>query len=127
MLARLKTEGITILVSTPYMDEAKLCDRVALIQKGSILSIDSPAGITGQFPGALYGLEAANTHLLLREARAYPGTKSCFAFGDALHVTFERGQEKGVVDWLKGKGLPDVKMRSIQPGIEDVFIHLLKD
>jgi len=127
MLARLKAEGITILVSTPYMDEARLCDRVALIQKGSILSIDSPAGIVGQFPGDLYGLEAANTHLLLREARAYPGTKSCFAFGDALHVTFEQGKEAGAVEWLKGKGLPDVKMERIQPGIEDVFIHLLKD
>jgi len=127
MLARLKAEGITILVSTPYMDEARLCDRVALIQKGGILSIDSPAGIVGQFPGDLYGLEAANTHLLLREARAYPGTKSCFAFGDALHVTFEQGKEAGAVEWLKGKGLPDVKMERIQPGIEDVFIHLLKD
>ncbi|HVU93983.1 MAG TPA: ABC transporter ATP-binding protein [Puia sp.] len=127
MLARLKAEGITILVSTPYMDEARLCDRVGLIQKGSILSIDSPAGIVGQFPGDLYGLEAANTHRLLREARAYPGTRSCFAFGDALHVTFERGKEGEAVEWLKGKGLPDVKMERIQPGIEDVFIHLLKD
>jgi len=127
MLARLKAEGITILVSTPYMDEARLCDRIALIQKGSILSIDSPAGITGQFPGVLYGVTAENTHLLLREVRAYSGTKSCFAFGDALHVTFAEGAEAGVLDWLKGRGLGDARVEPIQPGIEDVFIHLLKD
>src|ERR1700760_5174420 len=66
MLARLKAEGITILVSTPYMDEAKLCDRIALIQKGNILSIDTPDGIVGQFPGELYGVQAGDTHLLLR-------------------------------------------------------------
>src|SRR5579872_4075136 len=66
MLGRLKAEGITILVSTPYMDEAKLCDRVALVQKGNILSIDSPDGIVRQFPGELYGVRAENTHLLLR-------------------------------------------------------------
>jgi ABC-2 type transport system ATP-binding protein len=127
MLARLKAEGITILVSTPYMDEAKLCDRIALIQKGSILSIDTPEGIVAQFPGDLYGVHAANAHLLLREMRAYPGTKSCFAFGDALHVTFESGKEAGAVDWLKGKGLDDVTLEKIKPGIEDCFIHLLKD
>jgi ABC-type multidrug transport system ATPase subunit len=127
MLARLKSEGITILVSTPYMDEAKLCDRIALIQKGKILSIDTPAGIVEQFPGALFGLEAENTHLLLREVRAYPGTKSCFAFGDSLHVTFDGEQGSGALEWLKGKGLTDVRMQRIEPGIEDVFIHLLKD
>lgn len=127
MLGRLKAEGITILVSTPYMDEAKLCDRIALIQKGNILSIDTPEGIVGQFPGVLYGVTAEDTHRLLREVRAYPGTKSCFAFGDALHVTFVSGGEGELLAWLKGKGLGDAKVERIEPGIEDVFIHLLKD
>jgi ABC-type multidrug transport system ATPase subunit len=127
MLARLKAEGITILVSTPYMDEARRCDRIALIQKGSILSIDTPDGIVRSFPGEMYGVQAENMHLLLREVRAYPGTKSCFAFGDALHVTFTAGGEKGVLEWLKGRGLGDAHMERITPGIEDSFIHLLKD
>jgi len=126
MLARLKAEGITILVSTPYMDEAKLCDRIALIQKGSILSIDDPAGIVRSFPDKLYAVQAGNTHLLLREVRAYPGTSSCFAFGDALHVTFRNGEEQGLIPYLQGKGLPDTTMSAITPGIEDCFIHLLK-
>jgi ABC-2 type transport system ATP-binding protein len=127
MLARLKAEGITILVSTPYMDEARLCDRIALIQKGSILSIDSPEGIIRSFPGELYGVQAGNTHLLLREVRAYPGTKSCFAFGDALHVTFEGDGAAGLLPLLREKGLADTRMERIKPGIEDCFIHLLKD
>jgi len=128
MLKRLKAEGITILVSTPYMDEARLCDRIALIQKGSILSIDTPEGIVEQFPGDLYGVTAANTHLLLREVRAYAGTQRCFAFGDALHVTFAGGGSvDGLLGHLRGKGLADAKVEKIRPGIEDVFIQLLKD
>src|SRR6201996_8218835 len=90
MLARLKAEGITILVSTPYMDEAVLCDRIALIESGKILSIDTPAEIIAQFPVDLYAVHAANTHKLLREVRSYNGTGTCFAFGDALHVTLKR-------------------------------------
>ncbi|HEY4110916.1 ABC transporter ATP-binding protein [Puia sp.] len=127
MLARLKAEGITILVSTPYMDEARLCDRIALIQKGSILSIDTPEGIVRSFPKELYGVQAGNTHLLLREVQAFPGTETCFAFGDALHVTFAPGKEGDVLPWLKEKGLGDARMQRITPGIEDCFIHLLKN
>src|SRR5271167_1530588 len=87
MLARLKAEGITILVSTPYMDEARRCDRIALMQKGSVLSVNDPEGIIRDFPGELYGIQSANTHRLLQATRTYPGTATCFAFGDALHVT----------------------------------------
>lgn len=127
MLARLKAEGITMLVSTPYMDEATRCDRIALIQKGSILSVDDPAGIVRAFPGDLYAAQAANTHLLLREVRAYPGTDSCFAFGESLHVTFKDDAARGLLPWLADKGLPGASLEKIRPGIEDCFIHLLKD
>src|SRR6201994_2778139 len=74
MLRRLKQEGITILVSTPYMDEANLCDRIALIQKGTILSIDTPAAIVNAFPLELFAVRASKTHQLLKDVRAYPGT-----------------------------------------------------
>jgi len=135
MLARLKAEGITIMVSTPYMDEANRCDRIALIQKGQILSVDTPAGIVGQFPVDLYAVHSANTHKLLREVRNYPGTDSCFAFGDALHVTFKGGaagaHEGGdgparLTNYLRERGLADVGMEKIPPGVEDCFIQLLK-
>lgn len=135
MLARLKAEGITIMVSTPYMDEANRCDRIALIQKGQILSVDTPAGIVGQFPVDLYAVHSANTHKLLREVRNYPGTDSCFAFGDALHVTFKGGAAgaheggdgpAGLTNYLRERGLADVSMEKIPPGVEDCFIQLLK-
>lgn len=145
MLARLKAGGITILVSTPYMDEARLCDRIALIQKGSILSVDEPEAIILSFPRDLFAVRAGKMHLLLGEVRAYPGTESCFAFGDALHVTFgdgpdrgkmgeaaaERGRmgeaAEGLLPYLRQRGLDDVHMEKITPGIEDCFIHLLKN
>lgn len=127
MLKRLKAQGITILVSTPYMDEANLCDRIALIQKGSILSIDTPENIVTSFPETLYAVKAANTHRLLIDLRAFAGTTSCFAFGDALHATFAPGQEANVISYLQGKGHADAYMEAIRPGIEDCFIRLLKN
>jgi len=135
MLARLKAEGITIMVSTPYMDEANRCDRIALMQKGQILSIDTPAWIVGQFPVDLYAVHQANTHKLLKEVRKYPGTDSCFAFGDSLHVTLKGGAtaghegeegSAGLTKYLRDRGLADVSMEKITPGVEDCFIQLLK-
>ena len=144
MLQRLKQQGITILVSTPYMDEANLCDRIALIQKGAILSIDTPAGIIRSFPTRLYAIRSSHTHQLLKDVRSYTGIASCFAFGDALHATFrdagggtrDSGGGKaadhdpaaeGMIPYLHSKGHADAEMREIAPGIEDCFIHLLKE
>lgn len=128
MLKRLKAQGITILVSTPYMDEANLCDRIALIQKGTILSIDTPEGIIRSFPDQLYAVISGNTYKLLQDLRGFPGIVTCFAFGDALHATFKNGHsDKEVISWLQAKGHADVNMSVITPGIEDCFIHLLKD
>ncbi len=126
MLKRLKAQGITILVSTPYMDEANLCDRIALIQKGEILSIDTPKAIIHSFPEKLFAIKSSNTYKLLHDVREFDGTASCFAFGDALHVTFKNGADKDIVHYLHTKGHHDVSISAIEPGIEDCFIHLLK-
>jgi len=126
MLKKLKQEGITILVSTPYMDEANLCDRIALIQKGDILSIDQPAGIVRSFPGDLYAVRAPDTHRLLQNVRNYPNTATCFAFGDALHVTLS-ADPQSLLDYLHQQGHQDAAIEKIQPTIEDCFIHLLKN
>src|SRR5258708_1113598 len=91
MLKRLKAQGITILVSTAYMDEAKLCDRIALIQKGEILSIETAAKIVESFSKKLYAIKGGKAYKLLNDLRAFSGTENCFAFGDALHVTFKIG------------------------------------
>jgi ABC-type multidrug transport system ATPase subunit len=127
MLKKLKQEGITILVSTPYMDEAKLCDRIALIQKGIILSIDTPGAIVASFPGKLFSIRTSQPFHVLQDVRTYPGTLSCFAFGDALHATFKEGTEVGVTEYLDSKGQIGVNVEPIVPSIEDCFIHLLKD
>jgi len=130
MLKKLKKQGITILVSTAYMDEAKLCDRIALIQKGQILSIDTPAKIIESFPEKLYGIKSAKStgiFKLLQDTRGYPGIASCFAFGDSLHATFNNSSDKGLIPYLHSKGNTDASMETITPSVEDCFIHLLKE
>jgi ABC-2 type transport system ATP-binding protein len=127
MLKRLKGQGITILVSTPYMDEANLCDRIALMQKGEILSIDTPAKIIQSDPNRLYAIKSSNIFRLLKDARSYPGIASCFAFGDAIHATFKDRSDTGMMDYLHSRGHMDARLEAITPGIEDCFIHLLKN
>lgn len=128
MLKKLKAQGITILVSTPYMDEANLCDRIALIQKGSILSIDSPENIIKSFPLQLYAVRTINPFKVLNDLKSYENTNSCFAFGDSIHITFKSEvNEKEVTDYLKGKGNTDATIEKVVPTIEDCFIELLKE
>ena len=121
MLKKLKQQNITILVSTPYMDEASLCDRVALIQQGSILTIDTPQQITADFPRKLYQMESIDNYRLLNELRENPGVHSVYIFGDVLHVTFKD-------ESLLTSPLAPFKggMKEITPCIEDCFIELLK-
>jgi len=113
MLRRLKEEGITIVVSTPYMDEANLCDRIALIQGGRIFSIETPANIVKQFPKKLYKVESENNYTLLETLRKNPLVDSVFMFGAGLHVTFKNRPDES---------LPN--LQEIQPSIEDCFIAL---
>ncbi|MEO5642064.1 MAG: ABC transporter ATP-binding protein [Bacteroidia bacterium] len=130
MLKRLKMQGITILVSTPYMDEATLCDRIALMQTGRILSIDTPAAIVNQYEGNLYAVKSGKMHQLLKDLRAFPGTLSCFAFGEFLHLTFINDtieSEALVKQYLEAKGHTEIEFKKVQPTIEDCFIKLLKD
>ncbi len=139
MLKNLKQQGITILVSTPYMDEAALCDRIALIQNGCFLAIDTPQGITGQFREPLWAVHSNRMSQLLTDLRANKHVESCFAFGDKHHVTInleqltaddEKDGAKGselawLWDYLKAKGHQDIEIERIQPGIEDCFIQLM--
>ena len=82
MLKRLKAEGITILVSTPYMDEATLCERIALVQEGQIMSIDTPAGIIARYPDKLFAIKSDNMSGLLKDLRKHPQVTSAFSFGE---------------------------------------------
>jgi ABC-type multidrug transport system ATPase subunit len=127
MLKRLKAQGITILVSTPYMDEAMLCERIALIQNGSILSIDTPENIISQFPKKLFSAKSGQMSRLLTDIRQFPGTASCFSFGDAHHVTFSENKNllNELKAFLKTKNHHDINLKEITPIIEDCFIDLM--
>ena len=127
MLKRLKTQGITIVVSTPYMDEATLCDRIALIQNGKILSIDSPEGIIGKYPDELYEVKTDNMYMLLKSLEAYDQTNNSYAFGEFAHATFKTRSQQSVEQYLRGLGLQSIVMRRATPTIEDCFIKLLRN
>ena len=125
MLKRLKEQGISILVSTPYMDEAKLCDRIALIQNGKILEIDTPQNIVDRFDSNLYAVSSDNMFNLLIKLRSYPETDSCFAFGDKHHLVlkhkiFDLNELK---TYLKDQS--NLEIKKIEPGIEDYFMRLI--
>lgn len=127
MLKKLKAKGITILVSTPYMDEASLCDRVALIQDGHILDIDSPEHIIQKFDRPLWAVKSQEMYRLLTDLRAFDYTEGCFAFGDAHHLTLKKGFNDidAVIDFLNKKQHQDLEIKPIQPSIEDCFMALM--
>lgn len=128
MLKRLKAQNITILVSTPYMDEATLCDRIALIQSGNMLSIDTPEKIIEQYEGKLFAMRSEKMHQLLKDLQHFPEIQSCFAFGDSVHVSFKEDADvkNKLTDYLKQRGHTNPDVQEIRPTIEDCFIKLLK-
>jgi ABC-type multidrug transport system ATPase subunit len=130
MLKRLKQQGITILVSTPYMDEATLCERIALIQNGKVLSVDSPVNIVSAYPEKLYAIRSENIYRLLKDIEAYENVLSCFTFGEFLHVSFRNENEnalKELVEHLKAKGHQQLEAKPVTPTIEDCFIRLMRN
>jgi len=127
MLHHLKEQGITILVSTAYMDEASLCDRVALIQKGIILSVNTPEGITGEFKKPLWAIKANEMFHLMNDIKDNPSVESCYPFGQYHHVVFKKdGHNKEVLEQIAQKGhYTNVEIDSIKPNIEDCFMALM--
>ncbi|MCB9227802.1 MAG: ABC transporter ATP-binding protein [Chitinophagales bacterium] len=129
MLKRLKHQGITILVSTPYMDEATLCERIALIQNGSIMSIDTPAKIIEQYPDKLFAIKANNMSKLLNNLKMNELIKSCNAFGEYHHITLKNENDiklqNQLIEQLKLSGNEEIEIKTIEPTIEDCFINLM--
>lgn len=127
MLKRLKEQGISMLVSTPYMDEALRCDRIGFLHHGKLLSVDSPQEIINAYPHLLFAIKGDNMYRLLNDCLAYENTAGCYPFGDYLHLTFRQPEENasGLIPYLKQHGhSPEWKV--IEPTIEDCFIDLLK-
>lgn len=129
MLDKLKKQGITIVVSTPYMDEAKLCDRIALIQNGSIMSIDTPEKIVDQYPKPLFAAKADDIYKLLKDLRSDASVESCYAFGEYLHITLKSDDEdeQKVKEIAEKEGVKNLEVKKITPTIEDSFIRLMNE
>ena len=126
MLKRLQQKGITILVSTPYMDEAALCDRIALIQKGKVLKIDSPQAITSKYEKVIYDIQSKNTHGLIHDLKNYPSHYSVYAFGEFIHYidTNQNFNPNDLQDYLQQKNHTQIIIKPAQTTIEDVFMDL---
>jgi ABC-2 type transport system ATP-binding protein len=129
MLDKLKKQNISIVVSTPYMDEAKLCDRIALIQNGKIMSVDKPEAIVLNYPKALFGVKAKIIYKLLDSLRLDPEVESCYAFGEYLHLTLKSDDdnEKTVEEIAKKYNPDELEVLKIKPTIEDSFIRLMRE
>jgi ABC-type multidrug transport system ATPase subunit len=127
MLKSLKDNGITIVVSTPYMDEASLCDRVALMQDGKIMQIDTPQGVISQFPKPLYAIRSDNMYLLKDDLIHYQDCDSVHIFGQHLHYTSKMHELNipSLVNYLEGKNHTGISIDQISAGIEDCFIALM--
>jgi ABC-2 type transport system ATP-binding protein len=129
MLRRLKERGITIVVSTPYMDEAQLCDRIVLIQNSQILDVDTLEGILAKNTQQLLAVSSDDMFHLLKDLRTFPDTLTCFAFGQKHHLQLKFGtfQLKTLTTYLENKGHKNIEINEVKPNIEDTFIKLMQD
>ena len=129
MLKRLKEQNITILVSTPYMDEATRCDRIALMHSGKILSIDTPASISASYPDKLFAVKANKMSALLKELSRFEKALNSYAFGQYAHVSIKNNEvniEIELRQYLENAKMENVEIRPIKASVEDYFIKLLK-
>ncbi len=127
MLRKLNDEGLTIFVSTPYMDEANQCNRIALIQEGQIMGVDTPEHITNQFDRPLYAISGTNKFGMMQALKEFEHAHSVFSFGSVIHYSDNRGSiaTKEIKDFLQKQGFEDCSIEETQPGIEDTFMALM--
>ena len=126
MLKNLRKQDITIIASTPYMDEAMKCDRVALIQKGQILSINEPEKIRAGFSRKLFSVKAPEKYKLINALRSFPGTHTAYPFGDSVHMTFREDKfDQSIFGYLNKMEIANVTISETKAGIEDRFLELM--
>jgi ABC-type multidrug transport system ATPase subunit len=127
MLKNLQQQGVTILVSTPYMDEAALCDTIALIQNGKFLSIDSPQNTRRLFSKPLYSVRSKDMFRLQQDLKSMAGAASVYPFGSDCHLALSAPESgmSAILEYLRERQHTEVEVRIIQPDIEDVFMELM--
>lgn len=127
MLQKLKKNfKLSIIVSTPYMDEAVQCDRIALIQEGQFRTIDTPEGIVRAYTQTLWEVRSDKMHRLLTDLRGIKGVKTAFAFGEYHHVTVDTSALTidSLREQLEKLGHKKIVIEAIEPTIEDCFMNL---
>jgi ABC-2 type transport system ATP-binding protein len=125
MLDKLHEAGITILVSTPYMDEAKRCERIGLIQNGELLGTDTPDNIIEKFSLPLYAVKGPNKYAILKGLRSHPASHSVYSFGSEVHFSSTSIKEKEILAHLADQHIEVSDVHKITPGIEDTFMELM--
>jgi ABC-2 type transport system ATP-binding protein len=126
MLDKLREENITILVSTPYMDEASRCDRVALIQEGRIMLTDTPEGIVQSFENPLLAVKSANMYRLLFDVLEFHGTIRAYRSGEYIHAAMSGLNMQNLLsNYLIEKGQEKVEVKTAVPNVEDSFMSLM--
>jgi ABC-type multidrug transport system ATPase subunit len=126
ILIRLKNEGLTTLVSTPFMNDAELCDEVALIQKGKLLTVDTPDRISRLLPHKLFSVVTDNNFESLEHLKYAEGVLSVFSFGKAIHVTVKEGFDpENISRVLEKENIKTLEIKEISANVEDVFMYLM--
>ncbi len=130
MLKKLKEQGLGIVVSTPYMDEATICDRIALIKEGLFMDTDSPANLVAKFDKLILSIKGDNMPALLRSIRSFESVYSCFAFGDEHHVVMKENSWEEVErlrTYLTEMGYNNLDIKEIRANVEDCYMLLDRD
>jgi ABC-2 type transport system ATP-binding protein len=127
MLDKLHESGITILVSTPYMDEARRCKRIGLIQNGQLMGTDTPDKIVEQFDQPLFAVKGPNKYKILKNLRAHPECHSVYSFGSEVHFSTPHMTEKMISSYLKEQRVEVTEVKKTTPNIEDTFMELMSN
>lgn len=128
LLKKMQQKGITIVVSTPYMDEAALCDRVALMQSGNILTVDSPEKILDNFKWNILSVKSNRMYPLLEDLTEINGAEQVYRFGESIHLFTQQNMsqmKENILSSLSGKGYHDLEIKEQKPVIEDCFLELM--
>jgi len=128
ILHEMVEEGVTVLVSTSYLDEAERCDRVALLHGGQVLALGSPQELMGQLPGEVVAVEGGDPRKVRDLLKSLPGVAGTALFGNVVHVVLEGGDGhlQRLIEAAAEAGVPRQGIQVAEPSLEDVFLHLVR-
>jgi ABC-type multidrug transport system ATPase subunit len=128
MLKRLKCDGVTIIASTPYMDEARLCDRICLMRDGQMMAVDTPENIQNSYRWILRAVISDRSFVLLHDLRDYEFCEYCFSFGEYHHIALREGfKDEDLYSFLINRGHSHISLSPLLPSIEDCFMDMARE